>query len=152
MLEDAIAIALEAHRGQVDQAGEPYLLHVLRVMFDTQIAGMDEEAQAAAVLHDVVEDTDKPLSSIYLRFGKRVGELVEALTRGEGEDYESYIRRVIAAGLDAWRIKMIDVMDNLGRMEPIRQADPTKADRLSRKYSLALRLLWDAQEEIYRAT
>lgn len=142
MLEDAIAVALEAHRGQVDQAGEPYLLHILRVMFDTRTAGMDEEAQAAAVLHDVVEDTDKPLSSIYLRFGRRVGELVEALTRGKGEDYETYIRRVIAAGSEAWQIKLIDVIDNLGRIGPVRQLDPNKADRLERKYTAALALLW----------
>src|SRR5260370_39001723 len=55
-LEDAIALAMKAHLGQKDKAGEPYILHPLRVMFRL---GWDapEAAKIAAVLHDVVEDS-----------------------------------------------------------------------------------------------
>src|SRR5438270_278019 len=52
-LEDAIALAVEAHRGQTDKIGQPYVLHVLRVMFRCET----EIERIVAVLHDVVEDT-----------------------------------------------------------------------------------------------
>ena len=53
-LEDAIALAAEAHAGQTDKAGAPYILHLLRVMQAQQ----STEARMAGVLHDLVEDTD----------------------------------------------------------------------------------------------
>ncbi|MEW6490876.1 MAG: hypothetical protein AB1578_23560, partial [Thermodesulfobacteriota bacterium] len=52
-LEDAIALAVSAHRGQVDKAGAPYVLHPLRVMLPME----SDTEKMAAVLHDVVEDT-----------------------------------------------------------------------------------------------
>jgi len=53
MLEKAIKIAIEAHSGQVDKGGNPYILHPFRVMLN-----VSDKAKVAAVLHDVVEDTD----------------------------------------------------------------------------------------------
>ena len=53
-LERAIALAAEAHEGQTDKAGAPYILHVLRVV----LACPPGDAQIVAALHDVVEDTD----------------------------------------------------------------------------------------------
>ena len=59
-VEDAISIAAHAHKGQKDKAGAPYLLHPLRMMLR-----MDSEAaMMAAVLHDVVEDTDWTLGRL----------------------------------------------------------------------------------------
>ena len=54
-LEDAIALAVEAHRGQRDKAGQTYILHPLRVMLRLET----EAERMAAILHDVVEDTPK---------------------------------------------------------------------------------------------
>jgi GTP diphosphokinase / guanosine-3',5'-bis(diphosphate) 3'-diphosphatase len=54
ILERAIALAAERHAGQTDKVGEPYILHVLRVMLQMP----DEESRIAAVLHDIVEDTE----------------------------------------------------------------------------------------------
>ena len=54
LLERAIEIAVTAHKEQVDKAGKPYILHPLRLMFKMQT----ENEMIAAVLHDVVEDTD----------------------------------------------------------------------------------------------
>lgn len=54
LLERAIEIAVTAHKGQVDKANKPYILHPLRLMFKMQ----SENEMIAAVLHDVVEDTD----------------------------------------------------------------------------------------------
>ena len=53
MLEKAIQIALEAHKGQTDKAGAPYLLHLIRVMN----AGQTEDEKICGILHDLVEDT-----------------------------------------------------------------------------------------------
>ncbi len=54
-LEDAIALAVEAHRGQKEKTGEPYILHPLRVMFRVET----EIERVVAVLHDVIEDTGR---------------------------------------------------------------------------------------------
>jgi len=53
LLEKALALAVDAHRGQKDPAGKPYILHPLRVMARVQT----EDEQVVAILHDVVEDT-----------------------------------------------------------------------------------------------
>ena len=53
MLEKAIAIAVEAHRGQIDKAGKPYILHPMRVM----LAGKNQDEMICGILHDVIEDT-----------------------------------------------------------------------------------------------
>ena len=59
-LEDAIALAVEAHRGQREKAGQPYILHVLRVMFS-----LDTEVERiVGVLHDVVEDTGRTFDDL----------------------------------------------------------------------------------------
>ena len=81
-LERAIEIAAGAHRGQQDKAGEPFILHPLRVMN----ACSTSSQQIAAVLHDVVEDSDLMLDD--LRQEGLVEELVaavDAMTRREGE-------------------------------------------------------------------
>jgi len=53
-LQRAIEIAVEAHKGQTDKAGMPYILHPLRLMFQMKT----DNEKIAAVLHDVVEDSD----------------------------------------------------------------------------------------------
>src|SRR5687767_2629355 len=81
-LERAIAIAAQAHAGQVDKAGQPYILHPLRVMLRLAT----EEERIVGVLHDVVEDT--PVSLQQLRdegFSESVLSAVEALTKRDGE-------------------------------------------------------------------
>jgi (p)ppGpp synthase/HD superfamily hydrolase len=59
-LEDAVSIAAQAHRGQEDKAGDPYLLHPLRMMLRMK----SEAEMIAAVLHDVVEDSDWTLERL----------------------------------------------------------------------------------------
>jgi len=81
-LEDAIALALEAHRGQTRPDGTPYVLHPLRVM----LALEDEGDRIAAVLHDVVEDSPVTLEELRQRgYAADVVEAVDRLTRREGE-------------------------------------------------------------------
>lgn len=135
MLEEAVAIAVEAHRGMVDKAGAPYILHPIRVMMK-----MDGEIERiAAVLHDVVEDTDWTLDGLAGHgFPAEVVQAVDALTRREGESYEDFVRR--AAATPAARVvKRADIEDNL---DLSRIADPKPEDhKRMEKYRSALALL-----------
>ena len=84
MLERAIEVAVVSHAGQVDKNGEPYILHPLRVMFAVREHGGTVAQQAAAVLHDVIEDCDVPDDFLDERFPREVCEMVDALTHQEG--------------------------------------------------------------------
>ncbi len=137
MLEDAIEIAVRAHRGQTDKAGAPYVLHVLRVMLRMP----DETSMMAAALHDVVEDTPHTLDLLRTAgFPEAVAAAVDALTRRKGESYEAFVRR---AGQNpiARLVKRADLEDN---MDLRRIPRPTEKDfaRL-RRYRKAWELLRD---------
>jgi len=108
-VEDAVAIAARAHRGQKDKAGAPYLLHPLRLMLRMET----EAAMMAAVLHDVVEDTEWTLERLReVGFPDEVLEAVDCLTRGEGESYEGFIERVRTNPV-ARQVKIADLEDNM---------------------------------------
>jgi (p)ppGpp synthase/HD superfamily hydrolase len=130
LLEQAIAIAHQAHSGQVDKAGQPYIEHPLRVM-----AAVDSlEAKIVAVLHDVIEDTPLSLEDLGI-FPTAVVAAINALTKRPSEDYEAYLTRVMADPL-ALVVKIADMTDNL---DISRIPQPTAHDytRLS-KYQAAL--------------
>jgi (p)ppGpp synthase/HD superfamily hydrolase len=115
-LEDAIILASRAHRGQVDKAGKPYILHVLRVMLRQET----ETAQIVAVLHDVLEDTSVTMENLRAAgFSSEICEAVDALTRRPGEAYDAMISRVAANPL-ARVVKLADLEDN---MDPRRRVD-----------------------------
>ena len=121
-LERALGIAAEAHRGQVDKAGEPYLLHPIRVML--RVRGDAE--RLVAVLHDVIEDSpDWSLERLRAEgFGEEVVRGVDCLTRRDAEPYDALIER--AAGDPIARlVKLADLEDN---MVLSRIADPGHRD------------------------
>jgi (p)ppGpp synthase/HD superfamily hydrolase len=121
-LADAFRLAQEAHEGQQRKdTGAPYLTHPLRVAKLVQEAGFGEDATAAALLHDVVEDSDIGPSEIASRFGSHVAETVSALTEDEGiDDYEErkaeHRDRVEAAGEEAVAVYSADKLANLRDM------------------------------------
>lgn len=134
-LEDAILLAARSHRGQVDKAGAPYILHPLRVMMRCATP----EAMMAAVLHDVVEDTAVTLDELRRQgFPEAVVRAVGLLTKQEGESYEAFIARVRTDAI-ASAVKIADLEDN---MDVRRLADPQLGDlqRLQR-YRAAYRVL-----------
>ncbi len=121
-LEDAIALAVASHRGQTDKAGQPYVLHPLRVML--RVDG--EHARMAAVLHDVVEDCGVTLDALRAQgYPEEVVSAVDALTKREGESYEQFVDRASAHPV-ARRVKLADVEDN---MDIRRLRDVTEKDR-----------------------
>jgi (p)ppGpp synthase/HD superfamily hydrolase len=111
VLERAIACAFDAHAGQKypSPEPEPYILHPLRVMCAVEGA----HARMAAVLHDVVEDTQVTLVDLQnAGYPSRVIHAVDCLTRREGETYAAYIERVATDPM-ATTVKVADLRDNL---------------------------------------
>ncbi len=126
-IDDAIALATEAHRGQKDKAGKPYILHPLRLM----LAMASEHERMAAVLHDVVEDSGVALEDLARRgYPREVVAAVDCLTRRKGEGYEAFIQRLKPNPL-ARKVKLADLADN---MDLSRLPDPKPRDhqRLAR--------------------
>ena len=89
-LEKAISLATEAHKGQTDKNGAPYILHPLRVMARVK----SNTEKIVAVLHDVIEDTDYTIENLRKNgYSKEVLEAIDCLTKRDGEDYDEYINR-----------------------------------------------------------
>lgn len=135
LVERAIALALEAHKGQVDKAGAPYILHPLRLLAQME----SEEEQLAALLHDVVEDSDLTFEALQEGgIPERVIEALKLLTHQDTDTYEEYVAQ-IAHNPIARKVKLADLRDNL-RLERI--PHPTEKDiaRLE-KYARAVRFL-----------
>jgi len=120
-LEKAIEIAAKAHAGQTDKAGEPYILHPILVML--RVTG--SEAQIAAVLHDVVEDSEYTIEKLRTEgFSESVLAAVEALTKRKGESrVEAAVR---AAANEIARV--VKLADNAENMDLGRIPNPNKKD------------------------
>ena len=131
----AIRIAIEAHDGQFDKAGKPYILHPLKVMHYCKTD--DEELMAIAFLHDSIED-NKQITYRYLieqGLSLRVIEGIAALTKLPGEDYDSYKNKV-KANPDAVIVKMADLRHNsdIRRLKGITQKDIDRTDKYQQFY------------------
>ena len=125
-LERAIEIAVKAHAGQIDKAGEPYILHPLRLMF--AVNGVYN--RMVAVLHDVVEDTSVTIDNLKAEgFPSEVIEAVQALTKQKGESRIEAAERASGNSI-ARAVKLADVTDN---MDIARISQPTEKDCLRLK-------------------
>lgn len=120
-IEKAILIAVQKHAGQVDKAGKPYVLHPLRVMMKMRT----EEEMIAAVLHDVIEDTDCTTGELRSEgFSESVIKAIDCLSKKENEDYADFIARVKQSPI-ALKVKIADIEDN---MDVKRLAELTEKD------------------------
>lgn len=113
LIEKAIAIATEAHRGQSSKTGGPFLDHVRRVA--DNVAGEDEKQ--VAWLHDVVEKGPGWTFERLRRegFSEAVVDAVDAMSKRDGEEYFAFVRRSIENPL-ARPVKRADLTDNLAQM------------------------------------
>lgn len=121
-LERALVIAALAHAGQRDKAGEPYILHPLRMMLKLQ----GEQERQVALLHDVLEDTEITEEELTeAGFDEEVLEAVRILTRRPGESRMQAAKRAAENPL-ALQVKLADNADNL---KPGRIPEPDEADQ-----------------------
>lgn len=146
MIEAAQALAREAHAGQTDKAGRPYIEHPASVAERCQYNfGFDPHLIAAAWLHDVVEDTPWTIEALREQgFSEQTLSAVDAVTRREGEDYLSeFIPRVISSGRQrAIRLKRADISHNTS---PTRQTSLPAS--LAERYAAADAMLAAAEEK-----
>ena len=80
-IQKALDFAILAHKGQYRKSGEEYVIHPILVASITSFFSDNEDMIIAALLHDVVEDTDYEFRDIFLQFGTNVAHLVEGLTK-----------------------------------------------------------------------
>lgn len=134
-VDEAVAIAQEAHADQVDKAGAPYILHPLRVMGRF----CDDVHRMVAILHDVVEDAGADGYDLaYLRqrgAPPDVVRAIDALTHRQGEADENYWARV-AANRAARAVKLADIADN-SDPERLSRLASDEGERLAAKYARA---------------
>lgn len=110
MLDKMIVIATNAHHGQYDKGGAPYILHPLRVM--SFLKTTDEELQCIAVGHDVIEDTKVTYADLReAGISQRVQDGIRALTKQPGQTLDEYKAQVFA-NRDAMMVKLCDLRHN----------------------------------------
>lgn len=132
----AMTLCAHAHEGQKDKAGNPYILHPLRVA----AAGTDLDQVVLGLLHDVVEDTAYTLDDLRKQgFPETIVQALDAISKRPGESRESYLRRVAGDTL-ATAVKLHDWENNA---DPRRLAllESEKAAWLARKYDEARQIL-----------
>lgn len=129
LLGKVLVLATNAHAGQFDKGGKPYILHPLAVM--SLLNSDDEELQCIALLHDVIEDTKttwKELEEVGCT--PRIIEAVRALTKMPGQSYDEY-KEGVFQNKDAMLVKMADLRHNtdIRRLKGVSQKD---IDRLAK--------------------
>jgi (p)ppGpp synthase/HD superfamily hydrolase len=130
LVRAALEMAREAHAGQIRNAsgGLPYIEHPIAVAEELHEQPSSDEVLAAALLHDVVEDSDLEIEDVREHFGERVAEIVDALTDNASvEPYGARKRehrdRVEAAGDDALAIYAADKLTNVRMLRSAYEED-----------------------------
>jgi (p)ppGpp synthase/HD superfamily hydrolase len=133
-LEDAIRLAVEAHKGQLDKVGQPYILHPLRVMFRLTA----EAERIVGVLHDVVEDTPYTFEDLRrMGYAEEIIEALDGVTKREGESYEAFVLRSKANPISRM-VKLADLEDNmdLRRMVGVTEKDMQRLNRYRKAWAV----------------
>jgi guanosine-3',5'-bis(diphosphate) 3'-pyrophosphohydrolase len=111
MIDKMIRLAVKGHAGQFDKGGNPYILHVLKVMDNLHTD--DEELQCIAVGHDLIEDTKVTAKAMRLQgISPRVVSGIEMLTKKKGQTDDEYLT-VILSSVDCMRVKKADLQHKI---------------------------------------
>ncbi|HDP69541.1 MAG TPA: bifunctional (p)ppGpp synthetase/guanosine-3',5'-bis(diphosphate) 3'-pyrophosphohydrolase [Actinobacteria bacterium] len=136
----AYTLAKKAHLDQYRKSGESYIFHPLGVANILAELDLDTTSIAAALLHDVVEDTDISLDNIREEFGKEVAELIDGLTKldqiefkSEEEQQAENLRKMILAMSKDIRVIFIKLADRLDNMRTIQHLNPEKQKQKARE-------------------
>ena len=126
LIQKAYNYALEKHGTQLRKSGEPYIIHPTNVAYTIAELGLDEQTICAALLHDVVEDTDATYEDIEREFGKEIADMVDGVTKLkqighasiEENQVENYRKMFLAMGKDI-RVIIIKLADRLHNMRTL---------------------------------
>ena len=138
LVSRAYRVSAEAHRGQKRKSGDDFLSHSVAVATILADQQMDTTTIAAALLHDVVEDSDVSLDQIRQDFGGEVAQLVDGLTKlssltfrsSAEEQAENYRKLLLSVAKDA-RVIIIKLADRLHNMRTLEHLDPEKQRRIA---------------------
>ncbi|HOU24946.1 MAG TPA: HD domain-containing protein, partial [Anaerolineae bacterium] len=146
LLRRAYEAALAAHEGQARKSGEPYISHPVAVADILADLRMDVPSLAAALLHDVPEDTATKLDEVRSGFGDEISRLVDGVTKlerlrdlsrsqegGLAEAQAENIRKIFLAMVDDIRVIMIKLADRLHNMRTLSALPPEKQVRIARE-------------------
>ncbi|MGA8296137.1 MAG: bifunctional (p)ppGpp synthetase/guanosine-3',5'-bis(diphosphate) 3'-pyrophosphohydrolase [Acidimicrobiales bacterium] len=122
----AYEFARLAHEGQSRLSGEPYLTHTIAVATIVAELGLDETSVAAALLHDVVEDTPVTVGQVEADFGTVIAQIVDGVTKLDRLNFSTKeaqqaatIRKMVIAMVKDWRVLVIKLADRLHNMRTI---------------------------------
>ena len=145
-LRRACNLAEQAHAEQTRASGEPYFQHALAVAHILTELHLDVDTLTAAILHDVVEDTDIDLNTIREQFGTEVAQLVDGVTkmniistlRGESRKSQEHLqaenlRKMLLAMAEDVRVVLIKLADRLHNMRTLHALPPAKQQRIARE-------------------
>ena len=146
LLREAARLAVSAHTGQTRVSGEPYYEHSLAVANIVNELHLDHEAVAAALLHDVVEDTSVTLQDLEEQFGKVITHLVDGVTKmdviGEYDGGETKrkdfarvenLRKMLLAMVEDVRVVLVKLADRLHNMRTLKALPEEKQVRIARE-------------------
>lgn len=140
LIERAYNFALAAHAGQIRKSGEDFITHPLVVAASLTEWRLDEATIAAAILHDVAEDSPYTKKDVEKNFGGEVAFLVEAVTKlknikytDAAENRAENLRKMILAFAEDIRVVLIKLMDRLHNMETLEFLKPEAQKRIARE-------------------
>src|SRR6201987_773882 len=140
LVRRAYDIAAERHRDQLRRSGDPYVTHLLEVAHILADMRMDSTTLSAALLHDVTEDTEFPVSRIQERFGEETARLVEGVTKigrpnmlGPEARQAENVRKMVLAMVNDVRVVVVKLADRLHNMRTIQYLEPDKQQRIARE-------------------
>ncbi|KDM90681.1 bifunctional GTP diphosphokinase/guanosine-3',5'-bis pyrophosphate 3'-pyrophosphohydrolase [Photobacterium galatheae] len=139
-LRQAYLVARDAHEGQTRSSGEPYIIHPIAVARILAEMRLDFETLMAALLHDVIEDTDVTKDDLDSRFGSTVAELVDGVSkldklkfRDRKEAQAENFRKMIMAMANDIRVILIKLADRTHNMRTLGALRPDKRRRIARE-------------------
>jgi guanosine-3',5'-bis(diphosphate) 3'-pyrophosphohydrolase len=139
-LQNAYLFSQSAHSGQFRKSGEPYISHPLAVASILGKLRLDTQTLAAALLHDVMEDTHISKAEISDRFGKPVAELVDGVSKLDKIEFQTHadaqaenFRKMLLAMARDVRVILIKLADRLHNMRTLEAMRPEKRRRIARE-------------------
>lgn len=139
-VREVIEFSRAAHQGQMRHSGDPYITHPIAVARILTPLHIDVQAIIAALLHDVVEDTEVTLEEVATKFGKPVADLVDGLSKldkihfetREDAQAENFRKMLLAMARDV-RVILIKLADRLHNMRTLGAMAPAKSERIARE-------------------
>jgi hypothetical protein len=140
LVERAFAFSEHAHQGQFRKSGEPYITHPLAVASILSQWRIDAQGLAAALLHDVMEDTKVTKTEIESSFGKPVADMVDGVSKLDQIEFQSRedaqaenFRKMLLAMAQDVRVILIKLADRLHNMRTLEAMAPTHRKRIARE-------------------